>query len=214
MLFDKKNKNGDEITRYGFVSNTEAYIDKLLSDPVHAHTSEYLKSFGITGEKLLPLLLKKRSDDKSILSRKEKIKTDKETKKDKFSVKYKLNDKTGVEKQLRNLYIELFEYYIADGTFLNEEGEGGAVGEDCSGFSNGANNASQSGQYTVPLNGKKDSVIRRTFYITEDQLKAIQEAVTCDGSVGPYDAPAFNDKETADHSNMFAKSIKDGNKKK
>lgn len=210
MLFDKKNKKGDEITRYGFVSNTEAYIDKLLSDPVHAKTSEYLKSFGITGEKLLPLLLKKDDDDKSILSRKEKIKTDKETKKDRFSVKYKLNDKTGVERQLRNLYIKLFEYYVTDANLLKEDGEGGAAcGGEGGGFSNGANSASQSGQYSAPINGKKD-VIRRTFYVTEEQLKAIQEAVTCDNSVGQYDVPAFNDKETSDHSNMFAKSIKDG----
>ena len=120
----KYNKAGDEITKYGFISNMEAFIGKLISGQITAQTNDYLQSHGIDREVALTNLLSRPVKDdptSAVLSRKESIKTDKETNKDKFHVKYTLIDKKNVEKKLRNIYIKLFEYHIADNPILNEE---------------------------------------------------------------------------------------------
>ena len=47
----------DEMTRYAFISHMEDYMKKLLKDPMHADTDEFLKSHDIDGPKALSILL-------------------------------------------------------------------------------------------------------------------------------------------------------------
>ena len=67
----------DEMTRYAFISHMEDYMKKLLKDPMHADTDEFLKSHDIDGPKALSILLKKSNpedENSSIIVRTEKIK--------------------------------------------------------------------------------------------------------------------------------------------
>lgn len=81
---------------------------------------------------------------------------------------------------------------------INEDGEGG-----------GATSADASGQYSQPLFGKP---IKRTVYLTQEQIDYLKEAVEMDTRFGDfgYDAPPFSKKKDPayDHKNMIAKSIK------
>ena len=40
-----------EMTRYAFISHMEDYIKKLLTDPLHADTDDFLKYHKIKGPK-------------------------------------------------------------------------------------------------------------------------------------------------------------------
>lgn len=117
----------DEMTRHAFISNMEAYIRQLLKDPSKADTSRILKRHGIDNATALMNLLKRRdpSDPKSsILTRTEQIKVNSDDKTgnrlpDTFKVTYKLN-RDGYLQRMRDMYIELFESNIIDGTVLEE----------------------------------------------------------------------------------------------
>lgn len=183
-----------EMTRYAFISHIEDYLKQLLKDPLHADTDEFLKYHGFDGPKTLSLLLNRSTPDNensAILIKKVQIKNngvDDNGKrlKDSFIIKYKIPRKD-YNKKMRNLYINLFESNIIEGTKLNEEGEGG-----------GATSADASGQFTAPLFGKP--IKRKTMYITQEQeeyLKKIleEEAVmnTNFGNFG-FDAPIGDEK--------------------
>ena len=45
-----------EMTRYAFISHMEDYIKKLLTDPLHADTDDFLKYHKIDGPKALSIL--------------------------------------------------------------------------------------------------------------------------------------------------------------
>ena len=47
-----------EMTRYAFISHMEDYIKKLLTDPLHADTDDFLKYHKIDGPKALSILTK------------------------------------------------------------------------------------------------------------------------------------------------------------
>ena len=106
----------DEMTRYAFISHMEDYMKKLLKDPMHADTDEFLKSHDIDGPKALSILIKKSNpedENSSIIIRTEKIKdngVDDNGKKkpESFTVKYKIPRKD-YTKKMRNLYINIFE---------------------------------------------------------------------------------------------------------
>lgn len=116
-----------EMTRYAFISHMEDYLKKLLKDPLHADTDDFLKYHNINGPKALSILTH-RTDPKdknsSILVKTEKIKDngyDKNGKrlKDTFTVKYQIPRKD-YTKKMRNLYINLFESNIIENSPINE----------------------------------------------------------------------------------------------
>lgn len=217
----------DEMTRYAFISHMEDYMKKLLTDPLHADTDEFLKGHDIDGPKALKILLKRtdpNDENSAIIMRSEKIKdngTDENGKrlKDSFTIKYKLPRKD-YTKKMRNLYISLFESNIVEGCPINEDGEGGGVMADMG----GATNCSSSGQYTVPLFGKP--IKKKTAYFTEEQVNYIKKVLkendgaTSTSTVGDYqfDVPMGGKpnkgskddfyKEANDHKNIMAKSWK------
>lgn len=121
-----------ELTRYAFISHIEDYLKKLLYDPIHADTDDFLHEFGIDGPVALKMLLKKsdpNDESSAILIRTEKIKDngfDENGKrnKDTFEVSYKIPRKD-FKKKLRNLYINLFESNIVTNDFQINEGAWG-----------------------------------------------------------------------------------------
>ena len=121
-MFDK------EMTRYAFMSHMRDYMKDLLRDPIHARTSEFLSDYGIDGPVALKMLLKRsdpNDENSAIIVRSEKIKDngfDENGKrnKDSFEIKYRIPRKD-FNKKLRNLYINLFESNIVDGSPINED---------------------------------------------------------------------------------------------
>jgi hypothetical protein len=230
----------------------EDFIGKLIGDsPLSADVDDYLKGFDIDAKKALEMLTKPEIDgvpESAVVMRTERIKnggTDEFGKpmKDEFQVIYKVPKKDmangikGIDEKLRNLYIKLFENHIVEGTVLNEEDGGDGVcfmsdiGSDGDKDIAGATNAKSSGQFTTPVFGmmrrkvyspKNESKIRRTMYITEEQMKQLAQLIKEDefgggalttsnvGVDGPndwqYDVPfgaESKDDPAMDHSNLF-----------
>ena len=240
-----------ELTRHGFVSHMEDFIGKLIGDnPLKADVDDYLKGFDIDAPKALELLTKPEIEgfpESAVVIKTERIKNggydeDGKPMKDEFQVIYKVPKKNpelgikGIDEKLRNMYIKLFENHIVKETIL-EDGEGGMCGdggamEDMG----GATNASSSGQFTTPAFGimrrkvyspKNESKIRRTMYITEDQMNKLAKLIKEDefgggalttsnvGVDGPkdwtYDVPfgaqSKND-PAMDHKNILSRKSK------
>lgn len=208
-----------EMTRYAFISHMEDFMKQLLKDPTKADTDDFLKSHGLDGPEALKLLLKKtdpNDENSSILIKKTSIKdngVDDDGKRipDSFTVVYKIPRKD-YNKKMRNLYISKYESNIINECPINEDGEGGAIGGD--GATDGATNASASGQFVQPLFGKP--IKRKTLYITEEQAEAILNSMNEDspcvmdtkaGDFG-YDAPALTPKNdpSMDHKDIMKKS--------
>ena len=212
----KYNKSGDEITRHGFVSNMEAFIRKLLSGEINSQTNAYLLSHGISSDVALKCLLDKpdKNDPTSaVLSRKESIKTDKETNKDRFHIKYTLNDRRNLEKKLRNIYIKLFEYHIVDDNkLLNEVSNEPPYIADK--FTIGAEGASKTDvlsrpiYYHVKTKNENTTKMKKTVILSEEQLSYLKEAMGGDIGQGfevPFGAVKKND-PSLDHNEMMKKS--------
>lgn len=116
-----------EMTRYAFISHMEDYIKKLLKDPLHADTDEFLKYHKIDGPMALSILTKRvdpNDENSAVLIKTTKIKdngTDENGKRlsDTFTVHYKAPRKD-YNKKMRNLYINLFESNIIEDSPLNE----------------------------------------------------------------------------------------------
>lgn len=127
MKILKKNKKGEEMTRYAFISHMEDFMKKLLTDPQKAEPDDFLKSFGLDGPVCLELLLKRNGEndpESAIITRKERIvkgKSDEEGNPDKdmFSIKYRVPRKDYTRK-MRNAYICLFENYTCDNEIIEE----------------------------------------------------------------------------------------------
>jgi hypothetical protein len=215
----------NEMTRYAFISHMEDYMKKLLKDPLTADTDEFMKSHGIDGPKALKMLtarLDPNDENSAVVIKTAKIKdngSDEDGKRipDTFTVVYKIPRKD-YNKKMRNLFISNFESNIIQECPINEDGEGGAIGGD--GATDGANNASASGQFITPLFGKP--IKRKTLYITEEQAEYIRKHLDEDspcvmntraGDFG-YDAPAFAQKgdPTLDHKDIMKKSWEENNK--
>lgn len=153
-----KNSKGKELTKYAFISHTESYMKQLLDDPSKANIDDFLKSFGLTNETLLKMLLKRKVKDNpesAVLCRKETIRNGKMNngirEKDTFVIKYKIPRKNYSEKMS-----ELYKDFIDQN--LNEEGEG-------------ATNCSSSGQFITPLAAP---IKRKTqIYLSEEQMSAL-----------------------------------------
>lgn len=189
-----------EMTRYAFISHMEDYLKKLLSDPLKADTDDFLKSYDIDGPKALEILTKRSNPDdetsavviKSASIKDNGFNEDGKKNKDTFVVKYKIPRKDYTRK-MRDLYINLFESNIIDGSPINEEGD-----------------ASASGQFTAPAFGP---VMRRTLFITEEQAEYLKEATAGDSSfmyTAPMSKGREHDKfysEAMDHKDIIEKGI-------
>ena len=191
-----------EMTYYAFVSHVKSYLKKLLTEPIYAQPDDFLKNYGLEGEKLLSELV-----DNNIIIKNEKI--DNSGDKDMFIVSYKI-PRENFERKLKRLYSSLFESNIIDSELIVET--------DCGGVMQGGGSNPSAGQYEQPLFGKP---LRRTIYVTQEQydkLEELKEAVEMDTSFGDfgYDAPAFakNNDTTLDHKNIMAKSFKGYDKKR
>lgn len=118
----------NELTRYAFMSHMKDYMKELLKNPLKADTDEFLHGFGIDGPSALKMLIKKTDPNdeySSVVIRSERIKDNGydengNRNKDTFEVKYKIPRKD-FKKKLRNLYINLFESNIIDGSPINED---------------------------------------------------------------------------------------------
>jgi hypothetical protein len=116
-----------EMTRHAFISHMEDYMKKLLTDPLHADTDEFLKYHKIDGPKALSILTKKidpNDKNSAVVIKTTKIKNNGiddngKRKPDSFTVQYKALRKDYLKK-MRNLYINLFESNIIEDSPLNE----------------------------------------------------------------------------------------------
>ncbi len=167
----------DEMTRYAFMSNMEAYMLDLLNHPGTGNVSEFLKKHGIDNQKAQELLLTRRDPKdpySAIMFKKTSIKKGPDGK-DVFAISYRV-PRENLKRKLRDLYISLFESNIIDGTQLDET--------DC---------GESSGQYVAPLmNGTP--IRRKTIYMTQEQVNEIAKVLkeeAGDPMGGGYDAPAF-----------------------
>lgn len=196
-----------EMTRYAFISHMEAFMKKLLTEPLKADTDEFLKSFGIGSKEAIKLLM-----DGGIVERSEKIKnggTDKSGKRlpDTFTIKYRIPRKD-YTKKMRNLYINEFEKNEIEDSPLNKEKE---VDEATAGACAGA--------YSAPLFGQP---IRRKLYITSEQAEYLKKVLSEEvGSMDMgYDAPFGNKKgnkgndffkDANNHKGIIASGIPENN---
>lgn len=91
----------NEITFFGFLSHTKAFLKELLINPLNADTDEYLKEHGMDRKTLINALL-----EKNIVEKETKIEDKNGS--DKFLVSYKI-PKRNFERKMRRLYSALFE---------------------------------------------------------------------------------------------------------
>lgn len=144
----------NEMTRYAFISHMEDYMKKLLTDPLHADTDDFLKYHGFDGPKALSVLLKRidpTDENSAILIKTTNIKdngVDDSGKrlKDSFIVKYRIPRKD-YNKKMRNMYISLFESNIIEDTILNE----GAWGYGILDNDTALDNQSSFGKFSINL---------------------------------------------------------------
>jgi hypothetical protein len=195
----------------------EDYIKKLLTDPLHADTDEFLKYHNIDGPKALSILTKRvNPEDKNsaVIIKTTKIKdngVNKDGKRvpDSFTIQYKAPRKNYTRK-MRNLYISLFESNIIKNSPLNEEGEGG-----------GATSADASGAFIQPLGEPIKRKRNYSIYITQEQedyiKNVLKEESVMDTQAGNFgfDAPIGDGKknnnneffaDANDHKNIMKKS--------
>ena len=177
-----KDKEQLETTFYRFYSEIRAFLSKLISDPIKASPSKYLKDRDFGKTKIINVLL-----DKGVLERKESIKdqTDSDLKKPTYIVKYKVRKKN-FETKIHRIYSKYFEKNLPEKEKTEEIDECASCGSV-----GGANGM----EYDVPINGgtpirrsiyecdggktesKSKSAGRKRIRITSDQFKLIQETI-------------------------------------
>lgn len=185
----------NEITFFGFLSHTKAFLKELLVSPLTADIDDYLKDNGLERETFISSLL-----SKNILEKETKIETQNDS--DKFMISYKV-PKRNFERKIRRLYATLFEQNEIQESCLSEIDLNET---DCAGAMQGGGTNPDAGQFTAPI-GK---VQRRRIYVTNEQLDIIKETATSDAGDYQYDVPLnFNNgKDPAyNHTNMIAKGI-------
>lgn len=186
----------NDITFFGFLSHTKAFLKELLINPINADIDDYLKSNGLDRKSLIEVLL-----TKNIIEKNTSLNDDNDV--DKFMVSYKI-PKRNFERKMRRLYAFLFEKNeITESNIINET--------DCAGVMQGGGDNPDAGQFVPPMKGdKKFPVQRRNIYITKEQMEIIRETSTQDAGDYQYDVPMnFNNgKDPAfNHQNMIAKGV-------
>lgn len=185
----------NEITFFGFLSHTKAFLKDLLVNPLTADVDTYLKENGLDRESFINILL-----SKNILEKDTKIEDKNGS--DKFMVSFKI-PKRNFERKMRRLYSALFEIHEIQESYLNKV----ELHEtDCAGAMQGGGTNPDAGQFTAPI-GK---VQRRRIYVTNEQLNIIKETSTSDAGNYQYDVPLnFNNGNDPayNHKNIIAKGI-------
>lgn len=181
----------NEITFFGFLSHTKAFLKELLTNPINANIDDYLQDNGLDRKTLLGALMAR-----NIVEKETKIEEKNDS--DVFSISYKI-PKRNFERKMRRLYSSLFE--------KNEISESKTIVEtDCAGAMQGGGTNPDAGQFVTSI-GK---VQRRRIYVTNEQLDIIKETATSDAGDYQYDVPLnFNggNDPTYNHENMIAKGI-------
>lgn len=220
-LKEAVNYINNDITFFGFLSHTKAFLKELLVTPIDANIDDYLKSHGMDRKTLLDALM-----CYNIIEKETKIVNKNEH--DEFSVSYKI-PKKNFERKMRRLYISLFEQNEISESTIFEDGAdamGGATG--CGSCLQGGGLNPGAGTYDVSLGvqrreiktntNKKEKLsdsINRNVYITKEQAQMLKEMGTTDAGDYQYTVPLnFNggNDPAYDHNNMFAKGMP--NKKK
>lgn len=187
----------NDITFFGFLSHTKAFLKQLLVNPLNADVDDYLKNNGLDRKTFINTLL-----SKNILEKETKIEDNNGV--DKFMVSYKV-PKRNFERKMRRLFITLFEKNeIAESRIINET--------DCGGAMQAGGENPDAGQFVTPLKtNKKDfPVQRRRIYVTNEQINMLKETTTTNVGDYQYDVPLnFNNgKDPAyNHKNMIAKGV-------
>lgn len=183
----------NEMTFFGFLTHVKKFLKSLLTNPINAEIDEYLLKNGISKKQLLGLLI-----DRNVVEKNTNIVQ--KNGKDNFVISFKV-PKNNFERKIRRIYTTLFEEHIInDSEFMFEDGA-----TSCGSAMQGGGLNSDSGQYVSPI-GK---VQRRTFYITNEQYKLMQEMATSDAGNYQYDVPlSFNkgNDPAYNHKNMIKKS--------
>ena len=166
-----------ETTFYRFYSEIRGFLSKLISDPIKAEPSKYLKVRNFGKTKVINVLI-----SRGIVERHETIKdqTNSNVKKPTYVVRYKVKKKD-FETKVHRIYSKYFEKNLPEKkeNEIDEAASCGGVG--------GANGMG----YDVPLFGgnpisqkhvnenvaKKKNVKSRRIYITEKQFNFIQENI-------------------------------------
>ena len=166
-----------ETTFYRFYSEIRGFLSKLISEPIKAEPSKYLKDRNFGKTKLINILI-----NRGIVERHETIKdqTNSDAKKPTYVVRYKVQKKD-FETKVHRIYSKYLEKN------LTEKKENGMDEAASCGGVGGANGMG----YDVPLFGgnpisqkhvnenvaKKKNVKSRRIYITEKQFNFIQENI-------------------------------------
>ena len=195
----------EEITFYNFYSQIRAFVKQLLKQPIEAKPGSTLKKLGLTKDRLIKILLKRK-----ILTRKESIKdkTDGIQGDAKYVVKYKPAEKssTRFEREVHKMYGAYVEKNLPSKKQVNEEGEGGdCCGSDGGGVTDGATSAASSGQFIQPFG----AVQRRKIYVNEEQMRLFNEMFAipnlADKTLFEEDGSMFGDF-------IYDKPVSDGHK--
>lgn len=170
-----------EVTYYSFLSHIKAFLRSLLNDPVNCKVDDFFIENNLSKSKLIFLL-----KNKGIIIASEKIDDSSENDKNDtiFKIKY-LIPRKNFERKIKRLYSKLFEVNIPDKHSLYEDGEGSIAGATSA---VAVNNCAP----VVPFG----QVNRRKIYITDEQLKRLEEQLTTfNAGDYQYDVPfIFKDK--------------------
>lgn len=151
-----------ETTFYRFYSEIRSFLSKLITSPIKAQPSNYLKERGFYRKKIIDLLIKK-----NVLERKESIKDKNDTEElqsPTYFVKYKVRKKD-FEKKIHRIYSKYFE--------KNTIEEDGATG--CCSIGS-FNDISQPLFGGTPIKKNINEEIKKVIF-TEEQFRYIQDTI-------------------------------------
>lgn len=164
-----------ETTFYRFYSEIRGFLSKLVSDPIKAEPSKYLKERGFNKTKIINTLI-----GKGIVERHETIKdqTNSEVKKPTYVVKYKVKKKN-FEVKMHRIFSKFFEKNLPEKN-IKEIDEatscGGAGGANGMGYDVPLFGGNTISQKHLNENISSDKKPKR-IYITKKQFDYIQENI-------------------------------------
>lgn len=165
-----------ETTFYRFYSEIRGFLSKLISDPIKAEPSKYLKDRNFRKTNLINILI-----NRGIVERHESIKdqTNSDAKKPTYIVKYKVRKKD-FETKIHRIYSKYFEKNLPEKK-ENEIDEatscGGAGGANGMGYDVPLFGGNPISQKKVNENVSKSGQGARKVYITKEQFDFIQENI-------------------------------------
>lgn len=173
LLKEAVELTNNEVMYNTFLWEVKAFLSNLLKEPISTTVSSFFSANNISKPTLLRLLL-----NNKIIEREESV-SDEDITNPKFKIKYKV-PKKNFDRKVKKLYIKLFEKNLPEKEIPIEEdgGMGGAT-------SAAACNA------VAPIGPITSQPIKRkTIYITNEQLKQLEEATaTFTAGNYQYDVP-------------------------